>query len=538
MHVLTGMRRPLLLALLGVMVLPAFAVTGVASAQDPPPTRPALQLTDADDGRTVHVAPGVRVLVRLAAPGSGDVWRGLEDGGPTLHVVRYSTSGSGLEVDLDALDARPEPQGLTAYADAACFHAEPACARPGRVWRASIVVDAGPTDPSDLACTTYARPSASAAPGTVYAAAEDDGRTVRVPRDGRLVLFLDGCAEPSWALPSADRALVRTSADLDRQRGAVSAVFVPQASGTATVTAGADARCLHRTTPCSVAARAFTLTVEVTPASSPSPHPCAKPVFEGVTLSPLRVAAGDPVSVQGGRRDLCVEESQEPEREFTLLARSEGGPESVVEQRRARFFRSEVRPGATTTYRLLMDGSEVGSRPQDTTVVVDRVSGSCANLRLGGPARTAAGSPAVLTGSTPDSGTVRVFFRRHNQPYSLRRTLTPGPDGRFTTSFSVTADHRWYASTDRCDTVPGLTQAVPVVLGPARVRRGDTVTLRVLAPTDVRTVLFFRGAGQTFTPRRAFRGPGTTTYVATSDQRYYPATPSTTGAPRLTQVLR
>ncbi|MCW2608203.1 MAG: hypothetical protein JWO60_2896, partial [Frankiales bacterium] len=197
------MRRLLVAVLLCVAAL---GVPGPAQAQT---ARPVVQLTDADAGRTVHVQPGTQVQVRLAPDSSGDVWSGVELGGPTLHLVRYAAGGS-LEADLDALAARAEPQGLTATTDAACFHAEPACARPGRVWSASIVVDPGPTDTSEVACAPAPRPSPSAAPGTVFATASDDGRTVQVPRDGLLVLYLDGCAEPAWALPRADRALFRT----------------------------------------------------------------------------------------------------------------------------------------------------------------------------------------------------------------------------------------------------------------------------------------------------------------------------------------
>ncbi|MCU1691610.1 MAG: hypothetical protein JWM64_701 [Frankiales bacterium] len=523
------MRRALLV-LLPLLLLALPLPGGTAGAQSTG-DRPVLALTLADSGRTVHVAAGTQVQVRLGTSGT---WNGLERGTATLDVVRRSTQG-GLSADLDALAPSSEPQRLSAAEDLLCLHVATPCAQSTRSWAVDVVVDPGP-EPAPAACTPAPRAQPSPSPGAVYVTSADDGATVRMPRDGTVFVQLDGaCGTPSWTPPTASGPLFRTSAGLDRTVATVDGAFRATATGTATVSASSDARCLHTVPSCAVVQRAFTVTVEVSASpAQPCTRPAATTAFE---VSPGRVAAGDAVRVSGGHRDLCDDAAPEPVHDFRLLATPQGGAEREVRAVRATWFVDEtLRPDRTTSYRLFMDG-----RPLEpfgsATVTVDRVSGSCTGLVLRGPARAAAGSVVTPSGAAPDTGTVTVLFRRRGEAsFTARRTLVPGPDGRISTTFSATDDHRWYASTARCDSAPGLTQAVPVVTGPAVVRRGQTVTLRVLAPVGVRTLLFFRGPGEPFSPRRTFTGPGTTTYVATVDQRYYPRTPSTQGTPRLTQV--
>ena len=515
----------------------------------PSPTQAVSTVTLADDGRTVRLRPGQRLQVSLA-PTSGAVWQGLERGAPTLHLLAYATGEQqGLSASLQALSpgrfggsSEVRPQELRAELVQRCTASSPACPAAPRTWSVQVVVEDGPTDTSDVACTPTSRPTASAAPGTVVLTEDDDGRTVTVPRDGFVVVQLDSrCTGTDWTPPRADAPLFRESARVERSRGQVDASFRPQATGTSRVTAAVDARCLHRTDAagngtCAVVQRAYSVTVQVAAAPSPSPTVCAKPVYEGFGVTPDRIAAGDPVALEGGFRDLCKEESQETEKQFTLLSRVGSGEERVEQAPRARYFRAELRPRETTTYRLVMDGRQVG---QPRTVVVDRVSGSCLGaVSLGGPSTATPGARADLGGYSATPGaTVRVLFKRYGAPgYTVRRTVTAASDGRFRVSFVVADDHRWYAATDRCDSPAGLTRARPRITGPAVVRRGETVTLRVEAVRGVRTTVFFRGAGEAFTARRTLTGPGTVTYTATRDQRWYAQTRDLASGAGLTQV--
>lgn len=163
---------------------------------------------------------------------------------------------------------------------------------------------------------------------------------------------------------------------------------------------------------------------------------------------------------------------------------------------------------------------------------------ACDRLSLTGPSRVAAGAevPLVGSGATPGAEVQVLFRRRGATQFEVRRTLVADAQGAFRTRFAATDDHRWAAASRGCLTPAGLTQAAPVVTGPAVVPRGSTITLRVLAAQGVRTYVFFRGAGEPFSARRLLTGPGTVTYTATRDQRYYALTGAVASTPGLTQV--
>ncbi len=410
-----------------LLLLPLLLGAAAQPGPSPTPGPGTLTVTGADSGRTVTLHPGDLLDVRLDALSDG-AWRGvegLESGTATLQLLSLRTGlQAPLTARLRALAPQAEPQALRAAGDHPCSYAPTPCARPDETWSLSVVVADGPVQSGDTACTQAARPTASAAPGSVTLDAGDDGRTVTVPQDGLLSVQLDGCAAPYARAPRGSRPLYRVLASVDRSRGTVDAVFRPQGTGGADVGAGYDAPCLHTTPSCALAQRAYAVQVEVGPPQQQPPAP------------------------------------------------------------------------------------------------------SCAPVTLTGPGRAIAGDPVVLGGSTAPGSTVEVLFRRRGeQGFAVRRTLIAGDDGRFATTWRAVDDHRWYARTGTgCTSAPGLTQAVPVVTGPAVVRPGATVVLRVAAPSGTLTRVFLRGAGQAFTARRTLTGPGTVTYRATSDQRWYAAT--------------
>jgi hypothetical protein len=222
----------------------------------------------------------------------------------------------------------------------------------------------------------------------------------------------------------------------------------------------------------------------------------------------------------------------EPAHQVTLYAQPQGQPRQQAAtgtsdaQGHASFT---VTPQTTTVYDAVY--SDISGQPPAVTVTVDRTSGTCATgLRLTAPAKASVRTAVPVTGNTSDTGTVTILFRKRGQSaFQARRSLTPAPDGAFSTSFTADDDYRLYASTSRCDSHPLLVQATPTIAGPATARRGSTVTLtvRALPGTTVR-VFFHRAGGSGYAQRRSgtasASGIYTASYTADADYRYYALT--------------
>lgn len=279
---------------------------------------------------------------------------------------------------------------------------------------------------------------------------------------------------------------------------------------------------------------------------TPSASPCAKPTYEAWSVTPERAAAGDPATVSGARQDLCL--ASEPPHDIRLFARPQGA-EAFEEVAQAttgsdgRFAITQM-PATTTTYRVTLDGRPMNNfGPGSDTVVVDRVSGSCANaLTLSAPSTVAVGTLVVVNGSSSDTSTVGIAFRKRGQAnFAVRRQVVP-QQGTFRVSFTADDDYRLFASNERCDSQPILVTAAPVITGPATVRKGSTVTLTVRATPGMPLAVAFRRAGQTsFVVRRtgtaARNGIYTTTYKADADYQYYAAErPGQQSTRRITQA--
>jgi hypothetical protein len=268
-------------------------------------------------------------------------------------------------------------------------------------------------------------------------------------------------------------------------------------------------------------------------AAPSSSSACQAPPDYRVAASASKVAAGQPVTLTvtyyqcGGG----------PAHDFTVTARPSGQYSPITTAGHVTTPAGEtesgsltVTPDRSTTYMVTEDG-QTYSQPPSLDVTVDRTAGTCSGvIALQAPATATVGSTVALTGTTSDTSTVTILFRRRGQlAFMNRRALSPLPDGTFATSYQPDDDYRLYASTDRCDSPPVLIQALPIVNGPAATRRNSTVTVRVRAAAGVVVNLYFHRAGtvgyalQRQGSTTAY-GTYTTTYRATADYRYYAVT--------------
>ena len=272
---------------------------------------------------------------------------------------------------------------------------------------------------------------------------------------------------------------------------------------------------------------------EATPMATPSS--CAKPDFESWSVSPTQVTSGDRVTISGQRVEGC--QDPQPPHDYRLLARHAGSTNPFIEVDRATSgpdgaFQFLTNPLRSMQYNVLIDGRDLfGAEPPNDTVTVDRTTGGCTNVvTLTGPARVAAGSLVNLHGRSSEPGTVAIEFRRRGEvAYTIRRQLTPASDGSFSTSFSPVDDFRIFASQQRCDSTPLLTQINPIITGPAFASRGASIQVSVRGPADVSLAVYFKRNGETQytlgrTGRLDTQGVYRTTYRAAGTYSYYAVT--------------
>jgi hypothetical protein len=103
-----------------------------------PGTADTITVDDNDNGRSIQLAVGQRLRVRL----NNGTWDPPDSSAQAV-VVRRSSAG-GYPTD-QPVDATFEAVGrgdanVTTQSDAACFHTEPRCAMPTRQWQVQIVV--------------------------------------------------------------------------------------------------------------------------------------------------------------------------------------------------------------------------------------------------------------------------------------------------------------------------------------------------------------------------------------------------------------
>jgi hypothetical protein len=156
-----------------------------------------------------------------------------------------------------------------------------------------------------------------------------------------------------------------------------------------------------------------------------------------------------------------------------------------------------------------------------------------------------AGSTVQLAGQADPGATVRIYFRRYDQPsFTLRRTVVADSAGHFGASYIADAPYSFFATAGTvCKTQEDHPSLRPRISGPSLVRRGSTVTLRVLGQPGSTVQILFRRQGQSsFVLRRTGRldavGAYATTYRADAGYRYqaHDATQALDGNIGLTQA--
>lgn len=309
------------------------------------------------------------------------------------------------------------------------------------------------------------------------------------------------------------------------------------------VTATTDLLCRHQDTPCASPTHSWSVTVVVDPApSSPSPtsSPASCYAYPPSASEPhvtVLQAADSGRTVSVGQGDaIRVYLGGSCPAGGGYQAATAGGP-------LYREGASDYQPGATfAAFRAVGTGRATVTATTDApclhtsprcaiaqqlwTVTVEVARAGCT---LTGPADVRAGSPVPLSGRVAPGAGVQIWFRQRGATdFVVRRTLTAASDGTFTALYAAYDDYRWYATAGACTTPPGVTRVTPTVSGPATSRRGSTVMLVVRGPAGAAAQVWMRPPGGAFSLRRSGTldraGTYRTSYVATSDQRYYAVT--------------
>lgn len=267
-------------------------------------------------------------------------------------------------------------------------------------------------------------------------------------------------------------------------------------------------------------------------AATPSPSPSCSSTPNGffVTASTHRVESGQSVT-------LTITYQQcggGPEHHFTISARPLGQSSPITTIGQVTTPAGEytsasltTTPDHSTTYLVTEDG-QVYSQPPSQDVTVDRTGGSCAGVvTLTAPSAVHLDQDVLLTGQRTDTSTVTVKIRqRARTTYAALPTSAPDGNGRFAAQYRADDDYAVYAAGDRCDSPAVVVPIRTTITGPATARRGSSVALTVTGLPGAPVAVYFHKAGTTgFVRRRATSlsktGTYTTSYLATSDYRYY-----------------
>jgi hypothetical protein len=140
--------RPFVLAALALTV----AACGTTPASGPgagggnsgnPPASGAVTVTEADNGRTVTIARGKVLVVKLGSQGMLS-WDRPRLTGPMPGALRELSASGGYPshapVVARFLAVRPGTATLSSVTDARCLHVAPKCAFPQRGWHVTVIV--------------------------------------------------------------------------------------------------------------------------------------------------------------------------------------------------------------------------------------------------------------------------------------------------------------------------------------------------------------------------------------------------------------
>lgn len=372
------------LAVLGLLAASwagAAGPAGAAGAADPGgdpgrPTMPAVHvlLTDADRGRTVEVAVGSLVGIRLGAPPAGARWL-LPTTDPPRGLwrswARSDGSGAGAVIEVLA-EGRYTVAGELARP---CDVSDPPCAGDLRGFTVSLVAttpSSSPGPPGQVGAAFDPDPPADPMPGDLVLRPDDGGPTSGTVAAGARVLLRT--APPSstgttWTGARSD-GLHPEFQSVD-DRGELT-VLRAVSERRATVQDVDDHRCLHGEPPCAVPQRLFSATVVVGSGQrridlgGPAPPVTAgnQPTVSGQVRSPDgRPAAGVQVEVS----------SDDGAAPVTTTSGGDGR------------FAVRVAPLRRTVYTVRADGAGEVSRLQEVATRVD----------LTAPAAAVAGQPVT-----------------------------------------------------------------------------------------------------------------------------------------------
>jgi hypothetical protein len=358
----------------------------------------------------------------------------------------------------------------------------------------------------------------------------------------RLRVELQAGSSDVWSDITAESALHRHRFQVADDRTTASFTALSPTTGQH-VSATTDMACFHAQPACAAPTRQWQVTVVVEdrpdagPTSSPEqcravPRPSPSPdivfVEEGQDGQTVRVRRGQQVEVvfygcKNGGADYQPARSDGPLFRESAFAANPGPADS--------WFRA-VSVGTTTVTATVdapclhqPNGCAVAARVWQVTV--DVVEEAC---HLSGPGSVVVGSTAGLSGQVAAGAAVQVWFKAYGAAgYVVRRQLTAGSDGVFTTTFVPVVDHRWYATTDSgCTTAAGLTLVTPTVSGPRYVSRGATVPVLVRGFAGQAVALYARRPGGEYRLARTGRldagGTFRTSFIADVDHRYYALT--------------
>jgi N-acetylmuramoyl-L-alanine amidase len=162
---------------------------------------------------------------------------------------------------------------------------------------------------------------------------------------------------------------------------------------------------------------------------------------------------------------------------------------------------------------------------------------------ISGPAAVLPGSVVTLTGTAPPGSDVQVFLQSGTNPAALLATLTAGPDGSWSTTYTADTTYSWYAVAAGLTSPTGSTStsAPPTLAGPSSAALHSTVTLTGAAPAGETVQIWRRERGRTAyaisaTVTSTPSGTFAWTYPANDDFRWYATTLGGQSAIGLTQV--
>lgn len=424
------------LVLLAGLPLLAVLATPAAAAD------PVLQLTAADNGRVIDVAPGTEVQVDLTPQRAADVWHvGGSGRGLDVHAVSEGSDHSTLRARVNAGST------LSAQTDAACTHAASPCGYAPQTWSVQLTVPAGPVpdNPASEPCTSQ---PAQPAPGVRVVTTADDGRGVTV-HQGDVVLVDLPCSSSAdpFTIPVADGPLFRAAVTASSDLHAVQARFTTESTGRTTVSWGTDVRCTPSQGQIYCFGRPSRLyRVQVTVVAPDAPiDPTADQCVQSFSAPNLATLPGSTVPLTGQAdpgATVRVYFRRHGQSSFslrrTLLADSTG-----------RFATSYVADAPYTFYAAA--GTACQTYPQQTVL----------RPRVSGPAAVTRGSTVTVRVLGQPGSTIQLAFRRRGaSTFVVRRTAHLDGTGSYTTTYRADADYRYQAhdTTLSLDGNTGLTQ--------------------------------------------------------------------------------